>query len=160
MADGWITLVALVAMTLLLAGCPERDAQARRQQVTLGGESFTLELALDPDSRYQGLSDRPAIAEDGGMLFVFPRPADQCFVMRRCLVPIDLVFVGPSGFIVALHEMQTEPYDTPEWRLRRYCSGWAAQFAIELKAGSIQRLKLQTGQRLQMPLEELKQQAR
>jgi uncharacterized membrane protein (UPF0127 family) len=154
-----VATALLLLMALVLTGCPEGDG-SMQQEVTIGGERFVLELALDDATRYQGLSDRPAIAPAGGMLFVFPQPQELCFVMRRCLTPIDLVFIGPSGRIVALHEMQVEPYDTPEDDLKKYCSGWAAQFAVELQAGTIRRLKLEPGQSVQMPLERLKQRAR
>src|SRR5690606_24546556 len=78
------------------------------QDVTIKNETFTLELALDEASRFQGLSDRAEIADDGGMLFVFPKEAIREFVMRRCLVPIDIAFLNAEGEVVWMHAMQVE----------------------------------------------------
>src|SRR5205823_4022625 len=102
-------------------------------QAPIAGRTFNLELALNSSARHRGLSDRKEIAPDGGMLFVFTAPAELNFVMRRCYVPIDLIYLGPDGKIVSMHRMTVVPYDTPERELPVYSSGWKAQFAIELK---------------------------
>ena len=130
------------------------------QRVEINGRSFTLEIAADPPARLQGLSDRRQIADHGGMLFVFPTPDKLRFVMRRCYVPIDLIYLDATGRVIATHAMAVEPPDTPESRLKQYRSPWPAQFAIELKGGSLQGLDLTTGQKINLPLEDLKQLAR
>jgi len=129
--------------------------------VTLKDEAFLLELALDEDTRFQGLSDRPEIAPDGGMLFVFPESGRREFVMRRCLVPIDIAFLDDQGKIVWMHAMQVESDpDTPEYRLKRYDSHYPTRFAIELRDGTLRRLGLKQGDAIVLPLEDLKARAR
>ncbi len=158
----WLALAALVLALLPPAGCAAADDsnRARTQDVKLGARTFTLELALDDATRIQGLSDRKEIAADGGMLFVFPRPRVLVFVMRRCLVPIDIIFLSPTGRIVRMHEMQVEPYERTDEQLKPYPSEWPAQFAIELRGGTIRGLGLQPGQAVELPLSELKRRAR
>lgn len=129
------------------------------ETVTLAGEQFTLQLAMDDDARFKGLSDVAEIPNDGGMMFVFPRSRELTFVMRKCLVPIDVIFFGPGGRIVAMHQMKMVPYDTPESKLVHYSSGWPAQIAIELRQGSIERLGLKIGQKIELPLARLKAEA-
>lgn len=153
-------LALLVCAWCLVAGCTESGQREPTQRVYIGDKWFELELALDPESRYQGLSDRTAIDANSGMLFVFPQPAPLEFVMRRCLVPIDLIYLGPGGRVVAMHHMATEPYATPDNALRRYPSRWPAQFAIELSQGSIEALSLKPGMRVILPVETLKTMAR
>jgi len=126
----------------------------------MAGKAFALEVALDPQSRYRGLSDRDVIPDHSGMLFVFPQARKLDFVMRRCLVPIDLIYLGPGGRIVKTHEMQVEPYQTPEDNLKRYPSVWPAQFAIEFKSQTIRSLGLNPGMKIDLPLDALKRQAR
>lgn len=156
-----LTLMAMLCV-ISLSGCDGKvqPKAGALLPVEIAGRTFHLELALDEDARFQGLSDRPSIDADGGMLFVFPRPRELNFVMRRCLVPIDLIYLGPGGRIVSMHTMQVVPYDTPEFQLKYYNSGWPAQFAVELKAGSIDELGLKTGQKIDLPLQALKQLAR
>lgn len=161
MANRLTALLLMFVACLTIAGC-KSDApvgSAGTQRIEIAGRAFDLELALDSAARYQGLSDRQSIPEDGGMLFVFPHARELTFVMRRCLVPIDLIFLAPNGRVVSMHRMPIEPYDTPEWRLKRYASGWPAQFAIELRGGTLDHLALELGQKVELPLEELKRRA-
>jgi len=153
----------ILLLTLcLLTGCSNGNSAKlpTSQHVTLGGRSFNLELALDGASCVQGLSDRSEIAPDGGMLFVLPRAQMMEFVMRRCPVPIDLIFLGPNARIVQMHRMTPQTMDTPEDQLKRYPSRWPAQFAIELKGGTLDELALETGQKVALPVDDLKKLAR
>jgi uncharacterized membrane protein (UPF0127 family) len=154
--------VLLLGVMMAGTGChpQQADSGERTQAVTLAGEHFTLDLALDDQARFHGLSDVKDIPEHGGMLFVFAEPQQLNFVMRKCLVPIDLIYLGPGGRIVSTHKMAVVPYDTPEEQLKWYSSGWPAQFVLELRQGSIDRLKLKTGQKIDLPLAQLKARAR
>lgn len=167
-----IAAALLLCMTSFLASCDKSNQpstaqhqlqktseKARFQVVILAGEVFTLQVSDDDKARFQGLSDVPEIPQNGGMLFVFPKSRELNFVMRKCLVPIDLIYLGPGGRIVSMHHMHVVPYETPESQLKYYSSGWPSQFVIELKQGSIDRLKLEIGQKIDLPLAELKNKA-
>ena len=157
------TYLLATAITLSTVGCSDTAVDndlALDQQVRIGNRQYVLELAMDPQSRYQGLSDRQEIPADGGMLFVFPTPRVQQFVMRRCLVPIDLIYLDPAGRVLSTHRMKVEPYDTPDRQLTPYTSPWPAQFVIELAGGTLDTLDLKVGQHVDLPLELLKRRAR
>ncbi len=142
-------------------GCaPTAELLEKTVQVQLDGRWFTLELALDGAARYQGLSDRDSIASDGGMLFVFENAAERTFVMRRCLVSLDILFLGPGGEIVSMAHMPREPYDRLDAQLTAYRSGWPAQFVIELAGGTLKQLSLKPGQKVKLPLTRLKKRVR
>lgn len=160
---GAAVLIVLLTFTAL-PGCsaestgPVPDEAPETQRVTLAGRAFELDLALTPEARAQGLMGRESIAEDGGMLFVFPDSEARQFWMKDCLVPIDLIYLSPSGRIVSMHQMQVP--DPGAWRLKRYPSRWPAQYAIELKGGTLDELGLSPGERIDLPHESLKQRAR
>ena len=155
---GWLVLL----LAALLAGCGAQPTATGKdtQAVTIDGRRFDLELALTPPARYQGLSGREQIPPEGGMLFVFPQARERHFVMRDCLVPIDLIFLDPNGRVVRMHQMEVEPPDTPEAALERYHSRYPAQFAIELKGGTLDELTLHRGDQLDLPRKVLKDRAR
>ncbi len=155
-------LAGLMLAALLLGGCKSPAAPSTApvtQAVTISGRTFHLELALTDQARYQGLSDRHQIAADGGMLFVFPEAFRLTFVMRRCYVPIDVIFLDSDGRVDSWHQMKVEPYNRPDSQLHLYRSAWACQFAIELRGGTIPSLHLKVGQKVDLPVEALKQQA-
>lgn len=116
-------------------------------------QSFFLEPALDNDTRFKGLSERTAIDEDGGMIFVFTSSAVRKFVMRDCPIPIDIVYVDSGGRVIAAHAMVPEQPQREgesdgdyEERLKRYSSRYACDIVIELQGGMIERLGLEEGE--------------
>ena len=144
---------------------PEPQPLEARQEVEIDGESFDLELALTNTQRVQGLSDRRAIDEDGGMLFVYPYDRVMRFVMRRCHVPIDIIFLDADGRIVQVYAMEViEPIGGEDWYAPPlgddYSSIERARFAIELQGGMLESLDLGVGDVIELPLEDLKARAR
>lgn len=153
---------------------PEKSSQTganptlERTKITIDGTDFDLELAVTDETRFHGLSERTEIAERGGMIFVFPRASITHFVMRDCPIAIDIIFLNAGGRITAMHAMQPETPRTeaekvniapglgaPSWtwtnpdyesRLKKYPSKFSAQFAIELKGGTLAKMKLKEGQ--------------
>jgi uncharacterized membrane protein (UPF0127 family) len=118
-----------------------------RVGVDLGGVRFIAELAADPATQQRGLSGRERIDALGGMLFAYPSPRPLQFVMRDCLVPIDIAFLDRAGRVVAVHAMGVEtprqPWETKrqyEARLPRYTSPPEALFALEVAGGRLAEL--------------------
>ena len=165
-----VLLAAALVLPACVAtpGCGEAPAPAGFERVTINDRTFTLELALDDATRTQGLSGRASIPADGGMLFVFPKTGLRFFVMRDCLVPIDIIYLDASGRITAMHAMQVEPprgegEGQPgetniayESRLKKYASRFSAQFAIELAGGTLESLELEPGDLIELDLDRLK----
>jgi hypothetical protein len=157
---GTLAGVMVVAALSLLSCTASTGTDSSTQRVTINGRTFELELALDDDARYKGLSGREQIAADGGMLFVFPYPRQTQFVMRDCLVPIDLIFLGPGGEVVAMYHMQVEPLETRSKPQRWYSSELKTQYVLELKGGTLDDLNLNRGDRVELPFDALKARAR
>ena len=164
---------SLRVFLLLVAACgapePQGAAAGGREVafVAIGGETFTLELALDPATRQRGLSGRGAIPRHEGMLFVLPTPRPFAMVMRDCPAPIDVAFLDADGRVVALHEMSVEPPRAPgetagayESRLPIYPSGEPVQFAIETSGGRLRALGLVPGARIPLDRATLVRRAR
>jgi uncharacterized membrane protein (UPF0127 family) len=142
-------------------------AEGGPEEVTIHGQTFTLDLAADNPTRMLGLGGRESIPENGGMLFVFPESRGLRFVMRDCPVPIDVMFLDPTGVVTAVHTMPPEEPQGPEEtdfmyesRLAKYSSRFPAQFAIELKGGRIAELGVEPGDTIDLDLERLKRLAR
>jgi uncharacterized membrane protein (UPF0127 family) len=148
-----VTLRLAAALLLLIFARPAAgQGGLPTRTLLLAGVAYELELAADPASRERGLMGRAEIPARGGMLFAFPDDAPRAFWMKDCLVDIDVAFLDRSGVVVATHRMRAEPPRRPgegeaayEARLRHYASGLPARFAVELRAGSLQRLGLGPG---------------
>lgn len=153
-------LLAISATALSVAKAP--PATIAPEVVTIAGESFMLDVAADDDACAVGLKGRPGIEVSGGMIFLYRLPAIRSFWMAECKVDIDVLFLDSTGRIVAKHEMKAEaPREAGESvasyesRLKRYSSNRPMQFAIELRAGSIDRLKLKVGQKIALETDRL-----
>lgn len=154
-----LPILAVLSAVLVLAGCdgPVPAAEATAVSVTVTDNTgtkhrFSLEPALDDETRVLGLSHRTEIAADGGMAFFFTRARQQSFVMRHCPIPIDIVYVDGSGRVVSHHAMlPEEPQGENESeavynrRLKRYASRFAVPIVLEFQGGTIARLGIEEG---------------
>ncbi len=171
-----LAIIAAVIVTTVPGGCERRGGIAttsdeetkneltRRavggiEVVTINGVTYNLELAADNPTRMKGLGGRSHIDEHGGMLFVFRVPNRLNFVMRDCLVPIDIIFVDGTGLVTATYTMppeapqgETETDLLYENRLKRYSSKFTAQFAIELQAGQIEKIGVKPGDKINLDI--------
>ena len=148
-ARRWLFVTAVVSA---LTACSDSPTKPDTELVNIKGRTFRLELAVKHAARIQGLSDRKTIAADSGMLFAFERAEPREFVMRRCVFPIDLVFLDANGYVIRMHRMQVEPDPhAPNHKLRRYGSGDPTQFAIELRGGMLDELDLELADQIELP---------
>ncbi len=161
--------LSLAALLLLVVACDRARCGRGLEAVTIAGHTFCLELSADLPSRGQGLMNRQSIAEEGGMLFVFPGADIRSFWMANCLVDIDLIFLDPMGRVTATHRMVTLPprrADEPvldyerRARAQSYFSRLPAQFAVELKSGWLDRLGVAVDDKIELDLARLKASAR
>lgn len=70
--------------------------------VSQGGVSANVrvEIAATAAERQLGLMYRTAMAEDAGMLFLFPRAGTGGFWMRNTLIPLDIAYIGADLKVV------------------------------------------------------------
>lgn len=64
-----------------------------------------MRLAVLEHERSRGLMHVPAMPEDEGMLFVFPRPQRMSFYMRNTRIPLDIGFFSPDGTLQEIYPM-------------------------------------------------------
>lgn len=167
MASRTILIALLALVSVLLGGCVPNEAVSNDvETITINDQTFFLEIAANNAKRQLGLGGRAQIEDDGGMIFVFARPRVLGFVMRDCLVPIDIAFLDQFGTVVATHEMPIEPRESGEddaayeRRLTTYSSNAAAMFALEFKAGKLRELGLERGDKVELDTTRLQQMAR
>lgn len=178
---------AIAVTPLVLCGCAAMNGcddkvSAQNAKVTISGQAYYLETALDGAKRFRGLSERTHIEPNGGMLFVFPEqvnPQGRGFVMRDCPIGIDIIYLDKGGRVVSSYEMKPELKRQPdegtagehagdftpanqkyESRLKNYVSRYPYTFVIELAEGSLQKLKVKEGDLVELDRESLLKQAR
>ncbi|WP_018239681.1 DUF192 domain-containing protein [Ensifer sp. BR816] len=106
------------------------------------GHDLTVELAIEPEQREQGLMYRRQMAEDHGMLFDFGETRRVMMWMRNTYLPLDMLFIAADGTVRTIHEnavpLSEAIIDSEE----------PVAFVLELNAGTVKRLGIKAGDRI------------
>ncbi len=129
------------------SGDPEDIEQGLRDmQISIGdGKSVNLrvEIADTSEERSLGLSLRKYLGDYEGMYFVFEQNTNSSFWMKDMLIPLDIIFVDETGFIVDIKERQ-QPCTSS---CSSVFSGTMYRYVLEVNSGfcSINGVKIGNG---------------
>ena len=159
--------VALVLISITLVGCDEstgsgassptpsgsrtENSGETTRVVTIdasGGEKVEVrvEIADDGSEQARGLMYRTALAENRGMLFVYPDEEERSFWMRNTLIPLSIAFIDSEGRIVDIQDMKPLDDDPPH-----YVSAEPAQYALEVNKGFFEERGVKVGDKVVLP---------
>jgi uncharacterized protein len=151
------SFILILGMTAFFVGCSKPAIVDGKAKVDLDGTTYTLNIVADDKTRERGLGGVESLPEDGGMLFAFPDSKMRAFVMRDCLIDIDIIFLDSTGRIVAMHHMPIEEPKKPdetqiqyELRLKKYSSRFSAKYVIEILGGKLETMNLSEGQLIEL----------
>ena len=113
------------------------------------GASVRLESAASDFQQSLGMMQREALSRRRGMMFPQPKALKKSVYMFNCLAPLDILFLN-DGQIVDLSAetpicTSADPDECPLYESRRPFDNW-----IELRSGSIDRLDLSIGSRVDL----------
>jgi uncharacterized protein len=110
-----------------------------------GTARFTVEVADDPAERAQGLMNRPSMPRSAGMLFLYDAPQRATFWMRNTLIPLDMIFMDPTGTVTRVHE-NAVPLDETT-----IDGGPGVQAVLEINGGLASAIGIAEGSQLRHP---------
>jgi uncharacterized protein len=134
------TTIAAALAALALMGCGSSQPQsARTVEVRVGGAEVRAEIAAGDAAREQGLSGRASLAEDRGMLFVYPDHIERTFWMKGMRFAIDIVWIDrgrvtgvePDAPVPVGGDLPRYPSRAPADRVLEVRAGWAARHGVE-----------------------------
>jgi len=121
---------------------PSTGQLIRTDEVTIGGVPIVVEIADTDALRQLGLMNRDSLAENAGMLFVYPNEQILSFWMRNTRMPLDIAFIDRSGRIVNIEQMEPQTDTTHESR-------GPAMYALEMEWGWFSAHGVEAGDRLE-----------
>jgi len=138
------TLMCVALFSNSAAVAQERPQQLPTTHIGAGMHNIVAQVAHTPEQRQIGLMYRKEMAVHEGMLFVFERPAVQCFWMKNTLLPLTAAFLADDGTIVNLENMEPQSLDS-------HCSRRAVRFVLEMNQGWFAKRGLHAGAKLSGP---------
>jgi len=121
---------------------PPRPAAAVPRVVLPSGAVYRVELARTPEEQAQGLMFRESLPEKSGMLFLFPDVAPHRFWMKNTMIPLDMIWMDPSGKVIFVSA------DTPPCKADpcpNYGPDSTAASVLEIAAGRAAKEKVTVG---------------
>lgn len=139
----------LLGAMLLASTAPFVLAQSQSQpqpplptlRLTAGLYVIQAEVASTPAQLQYGLMFRQRLEPQQGMLFLFPRPTEQCMWMVNTLLPLSVAFLRDDGTIVNIEDM------APQTRTS-HCATEPVRFALEMNRGWFAERGLGPGDRI------------
>ncbi|QPM89832.1 DUF192 domain-containing protein [Pseudooceanicola algae] len=137
----------VVALILMPQGADAQE-QCRDDRVEIRSENgvsrFRVELAQTPQERATGLMHRDSMATGAGMFFIFQAPHSASFWMHDTLIPLDILFIDPTGRVNVIQTGQ--PLDDTSLP-----GGPNVQYVLEINGGLSDRMGIAPGDVLRHP---------
>lgn len=146
--------LCLLLVTLLTsAACSDASSPSEslatpgamaQTEIRIGALAIQAEIARTPEERGQGLSGRPSLPQNAGLLFVFSEERTPSFWMLDMRFPLDFIWISADQRVVDLTE-NVPPPDPGESDLPRYAPGQPILYVLEVNAGVVQEAGIQVG---------------
>ncbi len=138
----WAIMAVIIVIVIIFAtiyfNLPGEETPDNIATVTFetDGEEiiFNCDVADNYTERQQGLMNVESLDPGNGMLFVFESPIEASFWMKDTLIPLDIIFVNETGYVVNIEEAEPEP-DVPDALLTRYESLEPVIWVVEINQG-------------------------
>jgi uncharacterized membrane protein (UPF0127 family) len=141
------SLVLILALACTQRSAPPpattATADAAAPRIILPDHSAVIvEVASDDATREQGLMYRDHMADDRGMIFLFPQVGEYPFWMKNTLIPLDMIWIDADHRIVHI------AHDVPPCKADpcpNYPPNAKAASVLELAAGVAAKHHLRDG---------------
>jgi uncharacterized membrane protein (UPF0127 family) len=126
---------------LLLAAAATADPLLT-YPLKIRGNEIRAEIAHTEATRRQGLMFRDRLAENSGMIFVYPAPEVTAMWMKNTRIPLSVAFIDAQGRILNVEDMA--PFSE-----RAHGSKGPAAYALEMNKGWFARRGIKPGDRVE-----------
>jgi len=138
--------LAAIALLSPLALAQKLETMPLTIESANGAHAFTVEIADDPEEIRTGLMNRESMAPDDGMLFDFGQPREAAMWMKNTLIPLDMLFMDPSGKVIAIAR------NAVPGSLRTITPGVPVKAVLELNGGRAAELGIEPGDEVVHPI--------
>jgi len=130
---------AVVVTNPLVAG---ENPPLAEEPLSVDGITFNVEVASSMTEQARGLSFRPSLSPNNGMLFVFGSGSVQTFWMQGMKFPLDMIWISGTAIVGFAQDV---PMPTPGWNLPIYTSPGNTDKVLEVNAGTVAKYNIKVG---------------
>lgn len=138
-------IITMIATALILRGI---NYYTKNGQAEIGGKIFKVEIVKDAWELEKGLGGRTSLAEDRGMLFVFPKEDYYQFWMKGMNFSIDILWIN-QGKIVDIKEKAPIPITH---YFEQYRPEAPAKYVLEIGAGLTEKYGIKVGDAVKLDI--------
>ena len=132
-----IVAILLVATALLAHADPLITYPLR-----IGKHEIRAEDANTEQGRMRGLMFRDKLAQNSGMIFLYPRAISSAMWMKNTRIALSVAFIDTNGRILNVAEM--EPFSE-----QAHASSGAAAYALEMNRNWFSKRGIKAGDRVE-----------
>jgi len=131
------------ALLLLLTAClPQANVVIHSERDV----NIHAEIAKTLPQWTRGLMERKSLAQNDGMLFIFPEQKEKAFWMKNTLIPLDIIFISADKKIVG--------YATAHPCLKEPCEIYASKvpvlYVLEVNAGFVEKNRIKLNDSIEL----------
>ena len=144
----WVTVVGILALVGLVVTRVILWEMRPRTTVSISGTVFRVDVADTRELRQKGLSGRPSLGKDEGMLFIFDTDSYWSFWMKDMRFPIDIIWLDKDKQVVHIEhsvQLDVEPYAD-------YTSPELARYVLEIAAGRARQASIRVGSTMKIDI--------
>ncbi len=138
--------VAAIAFAILAASACAPSGPAVVLDTPIATSRVRVEVADTPELREKGLVGRTSLADDAGMIFVWPDDTTSGFWMKDTLIPLSIAFISADGHVLAMFDMEPCRVDP----CPVYDPGTRYRMALEANRGALARWGVRVGDRARL----------
>lgn len=147
-----VLLLALIFVAYLVTHNPvkRQESVSKKQEsvsslafnhaLTIGKKQLFVAFAALPPEQERGLSDTASLADDQGMLFLFPTETKPSFWMKDMNYALDIVWIDGNKKVIEI-----TPNLDPKTYPKSFTSKSPAQFILEVPAGFAEKNDIVVG---------------
>lgn len=114
-----------------------------------GKHTIEVEVVISREEQALGLGNRKFLAEGKGMLFLYPRPQELVFWMKRMYIAIDIIWIRNGKVVHIERDVPPPSLQTQDRNLKTYGKGVIADTVLEVSKNYSQKISIQVGSSVQ-----------
>lgn len=121
------------------------DPLKTEAKIKIGQNEINIEIAETPQEKAKGLSGKPKLDDNQGMLFIFSPKSRPAFWMKDMLIPLDMIWISDSKIVHINENVPPPSLGQKDNELSLYSPPVSIDFILEVNAGFSQKYSIKVG---------------